>query len=313
MQIVREKIKNIKKRIIPLKNLIKYENIDVTYLNKILNEVISENVYNTFDLLKLVMHNYKGDIIDAIKRIEDYSNVRFNCYYACNLLKEKLESNNIKSYIISYKSIGFSNDAGDLLIKEAHMSLVIPTVRNNKVYYILMDPGLRIPACLEFYRENLETDIEIDNDRITIKKFDDPIYNYTMIMEGFNRYTDSTSYTCQEYFDLDHEIVNPSDVLFPGVFYVLFGYRAIRFSENPEMRACIKLLLVDECLEISWSDKKTYLTFAEINNMSDAKLRRILKHATKILDIDDYEFMILIRFILNIKDEIKNTLLYSVL
>lgn len=313
MQIVREKLKNIRKRIIPLKNLIKYENIDVTYLNKILNEVISENVYNTFDLLKLVMHNYEGDIIGAIKRIDDYSNVRFNCYHACKMLKEKLDNLGINSYLISYKSIGFSNKHGDDVIKEAHMSLVIPTLRNNKVYYILMDPGLRIPACLEFYRENLETDIEIDNDKITIKKFDDPIYNYTMIMEGFNRYTDRTSYTCQEYFDLDHEIVNPSDTLFPGVFYVLLGYRAIRFSENKEMRACIKLLLVDECLEISWSDKKTYLTFAEINNMSDAKFRRILKHATKILDIDDYEFMILIRFIINIKDEIKNTLLYSVL
>lgn len=313
MQIVREKLKNIRKRIIPLKNLIKYENIDVTYLNKILNEVISENIYNTFDLLKLVMHNYEGDIIGAIKRIDDYSNVRFNCYYACKKLKEKVDNLGINSYLISYKSIGFSNKHGDNAIKEAHMSLVIPTVRNNKVFYILMDPGLRIPACLEFYRGDLETDIEIDNDKIKIKKFDDPIYNYTMIMEGFNRYTDSTSYTCQEYFDLDHEIVNQADTLFPGVFYVLLGYRAIRFSENPEMRACIKLLLVDECLEISWSDKKTYLTFAEINNMSDAKFRRILKHATKILDIDDYEFMILIRFILNIKDEIKNTLLYSVL
>lgn len=314
MIIKRNGFKSIRKRIIPLDNLITYESIDVRLLNELLNEVITSVTYNTFDLLKLVIKTFEGDLEKSIKKINDYSEVRFNCCYACNMLKNKLDEINVKSYIISYKSIGFSNDLGDDLIKEAHMSLVIPTRRNGKVYYILLDPGLRIPEVMGFYKDSNSTDIEIDNDKITIKRCDDVIYNYTMIMEGYNRYSSSSvSYACQEYFDLTHEVINPYDVLFPISFYVLLGYRAIRFSEEIDNQAGIKLMLVDEYLELSWSDKKSRLTFAEINKMSDAKLRRILKNTCKILEIDDYEFMIMLRFILNIKDDIKDTLLYSVL
>lgn len=313
MIIKRENFKSIKKRIIPLNNLVNYESIDISALNRLLNETISGLTFNTFDLMHLLMKNYEGNLLKAIKRIEDYSSVRFNCYYACMKLKKFLSTLNIKAYIISYKSIGFSNELGDDLIKEAHMSLVIPTLKDNKVYYLLLDPGLRIPEVIGFFKSDEETDMMIDNDKITIKKCKG-IYNYTMIMEGYNRYsTSNTSYICQEYFDILHEVVNPSDVLFPVSFNVLLGYRAIRFSEFLERSACIKLMVVDEYVEIISGSNIKRLTFSEINKMNDANLKKYLAPATKILKLDTYEFMILIRFILNIKDEIKNTLLYSVL
>lgn len=314
MYLKRDNFKSIKKKTILLNNLVKFSDLDINLLNRLLNEVITEYTYNTFDLMSLLKTNYDGNLKTSINKIKDYSSVRFNCYYACKKLIEKLNKINIKSYLISYKSIGFSSVLGDDLIKEAHMSLVIPTINDGKVYYILMDPGLRIPECMCFYRDEDEKILEIDNDIITIKKNDDKVYNYTMIMEGFNRYSnDSTSYKCQEYFDLDHELINPEELLFPTSYYVLLGYRAIKFSEDKQKRASIKLMVVDEYIEISNVHEYKKVSFKELNMLTDAELRRLIKNTTSILNIDDYEFMLLIRFILMVKDDIKDTVLDSIL
>lgn len=135
--------KPIRKKPIPLNNLISFEKINIDKLETLLNDVISHYTYNTFDLLKLVMSNYDGNLRESIERIDDYSDVRFNCFYACKLLKEKLNDIGLKSYLISYKSVGFSLNKGDEIIKEAHMALVIPTIKEKKVFYILLDPGVK--------------------------------------------------------------------------------------------------------------------------------------------------------------------------
>ncbi len=117
MKIERMVFKPIRKKPISLNNLISFEKINIDKLETLLNDVISHYTYNTFDLLKLVMSNYDGNLKEAITRIDDYSDVRFNCYYACRLLKEKLSDIGLKSYLISYKSVGFSLNKGDEIIK----------------------------------------------------------------------------------------------------------------------------------------------------------------------------------------------------
>ncbi len=170
------------------------------------------------------------------------------------------------------------------------MALVIPTIKEKKVFYILLDPGLRIPKCITFYKDDAETNIIIDNDEITIKKCDDKLYSYTMIMQGYNRYSEnSNSYFCQEYFDINNELINPIDVLFPVSLYVLFGYRVIRFNVQKNNQAFIKLMLVDECIEIKNNQEYKKISFSELASMSDINLRMEIKKATQILKIDDYE------------------------
>lgn len=314
MKIERMGFKPIRKKPISLNNLISFEKINIDKLETLLNDVISHYTYNTFDLLKLVMSNYDGNLKEAIERIDDYSDVRFNCYYACKLLKEKLNDIGLKSYLISYKSVGFSLNKGDEIIKEAHMALVIPTIKEKKVFYILLDPGLRIPKCITFYKDDAETNIIIDNDEITIKKCNDSLYSHTMIMQGYNRYSEnSNSYFCQEYFDINDELNNPIDVLFPVSLYVLFGYRVIRFNVQKNNQAFIKLMLVDECIEIKNNQEYKKISFSELASMSDINLRMEIKKVTQILKIDDYEFMRLIRFVLMIKDELKRIVLDTTL
>lgn len=162
--IKRGKYPPIIKREISTINLINYEDIDIELVAKLLNETVCETIYNTMDLLKLLMFNYKGNMKEAINNINDYSTVRFNCYHASKLLKSKLSSIGLESKYLSYKSIGFSTPDGDSLIKEAHLSILLPTVREEKIYYVILDPGYRIPSLIGFYKDMNSSLLRIDND-----------------------------------------------------------------------------------------------------------------------------------------------------
>lgn len=287
MNIERGSFKPIKKKLISLDNLPCFDSINLAKINALLNEVISGYSYNTIDLLTLLMNNYNGDLVSSIANIQDYSNVRFNCYHATKMLKKELNKIGIKSYLISYKSIGFSNSYGDSLIKEAHMSLVIPTIKENKVYYILLDPGLRIPEALCFFANDNETTLNIDNDIIKIKRTNDDFYNYTMEMTGYNRYSvTNTSYSCEEHFDITHELLNPEELLFPVSYYILSGYRIISFNVDKNKAAIIKLMLVEESLECSSSKSTIKIDFKEISLLTTEQLKSLLKSYTDILNED---------------------------
>ena len=306
-KIVREGFSSIIKRKIDLNNIIDYDSLDLELIKKLLNEVIVDNIYNTIDLLKLIKDNYEGNILDAIDNIDDYSNVRFNCYYATKVLKEKLALFGIDAKVISYKSIGFSTSYGDELIKEAHMAVLIVTRKNNKLYYLILDPGLRIPLPIGFYEENQKTYISVDNDEIIIEKTNDDNYPYSMEMTGFNRYsTGNKSYWCKEYFDVYYETINESDVLFPLCFQILEGYRIIRFSEDKNKWALIKLMVVDKCLECYDEDTSVNITFSEINSKRNNELEDFLKPFTKKLDTDTSELVEIIRFVIDHYNEIIN-------
>lgn len=306
MEIARNNLKPIVKKLIDLNNLPHFDKIDLNKVNELLNGVISNYTYNTLDLITLLMNNYDGNFKLAMENIKDYSSVRFNCYHTCKILRSKLDDINIKSYLISYKSIGFSNSYGDNLIKEAHMSLVIPTLRNNKVYYVLLDPGLRIPEAMCFYADDTETEICIDNDVIKIKKTNDLVYSYTMEMTGFNRYSlSNTSYSCQEFFDIKHEVVNPEDVLFPAAFHILLGYRIINFNVDRSKTAMIKLMIVDRTLECVSENNNLKLSFSEINSLSKEELMYELKKYANILNINLVDTVDAIKFLVEINDEFK--------
>ena len=114
-----------------------------TIIKCLIQETITECICNTIDLITLLRENYHSNLNTTIEEIKDYSKVRFNCYYVSKVLKEKLIDYRINTQYISYKSIGFSSPFGDNLIKEAHMSLLLRTIRDNDDYYLILDPGYR--------------------------------------------------------------------------------------------------------------------------------------------------------------------------
>lgn len=297
MNIQRENYNPIKKE--KITSFIDYNTIDLDFITSLLNQVIHEYTYSTFDLIQLVKDNFNGDFKKAINNIHDYSKVRFNCYYATKLLKEKLSKHGIDTKYVSYKSIGFSSNYGDELIKEAHMSLVIPTIRDYHIYYIILDPGYRIPSPICFYKSSNTTNIKIDNDYLTIQKNDDNLYPYSMKMQGYNRYSlNETSCFCEEYFNCDYETLNPEEILFPLSFEVLNGYRMINYNEDKKKCAMLKVMILDHYLQCSEYNQNISLTFSELLEIPKDKLHSILKPFCDKLNQDVTEFMEILYFIL---------------
>lgn len=297
MNILRDTYTPIKKEKITC--FIDYDNIDLNIISKLLNQVIQNYTYSTFDLIKLVKEKFNGNLKETINSIDDYSKVRFNCYYATKLLKKELNKLGINAKYVSYKSIGFSSNYGDNLIKEAHISLVIPTIRNKKNYYVILDPGYRIPSPISFYKSSKTTNIKIDHDDIIIQKSNDNLYPYCMKMQGYNRYSvDENSYFCEEFFNCDYETINPEEILFPVSFEILNGYRIINYNIDKQKRAMIKVMILNSYLEYSDCNKTGIITFVELNTLSKEELINILKPFCNKLGENVIEFVDILYFIL---------------
>lgn len=297
MNILRDTYTSIKKE--KITSFIDYNTIDLDSITVLLNKVISNYTYSTFDLIELVKEKFNGNMREAIKSIDDYSAVRFNCYYATKLLKEKLSKFGIDAKYVSYKSIGFSSTYGDDLIKEAHISLVIPTIRNKRPYYIILDPGYRIPAPLMFYQSSDITNIKIDHDDIIIQKNDDPIYPYCMQMKGYNRYSlNENSCFCEEYFNCEYETLNPEEILFPLSFTILNGYRIINYNEDKQKCAMLKIMILDEYLQCTDCNQNISITFSELQALPKEELCSLLKPFCDKLKHDALEFVDILYFIL---------------
>ncbi len=296
--ISRDRYTSIKKKRIT--SFIDYNSLDLNLISKLLNQVIQNYTYSTFDLIKLIKENFNGNIKKGIQSIDDYSKVRFNCYYATKLLKEKLKKKGIDAKYVSYKSIGFSSPSGDELIKEAHISLVIPTIRNERIYYIVLDPGYRIPEPMGFYKFSKITNLKIDHDNISIQKTSSNIYPYCMKMKGYNRYSiDENSYSCEEYFNCDYETLNPEEILFPISYTILNGYRIINYNEDKQKSAMIKVMILEEYLECYDCNQIISFTFHELKNIPKDKLHTLLAPFCNKLKQDVQELVEIIYFILN--------------
>lgn len=298
-EIIRENYPSIYKQGIDSSQAISYYDLDLETMNRLLNEIITSHIYSTVDLLQLLKENYHDSLIDTIQRIPDYSNVRFNCYYATILLKEKLKEIGIDTHIISYKSIGFSTPFGDQFIKEAHMALLLPTIRDGNLYYMVLDPGLRIPSPIGFYADCSQTIIQVDHDEIIIEKTMADDYSYTLKLNGYNRYsTNQVSCQSQEFFDVRYETMNPIDVLFPISYQVLNGYRIINYSTDSSQWAFIKIMIVEGYLECCDRLHHIKIFFDELNCYSREDLVKILEPFTNKLNTNTDKLIDIIFFVL---------------
>lgn len=303
-ELKRDCFQPILKEKIDLENIINYDDLNLELVTSLLNDVISKYVYSTIDLLDLLKKNYKNNLLDAIVSIDNYSKVRFNCCYATMLLKEKLKNNRISSNVISFRSIGFSTLTGDRLIKEAHMALVIPTRRKRKVYYILLDPGLRIPEPIVFFKNKKKVCLKIDHDFITIRRGLDLDYPYSIEIRGYNRYTSfKKRYWCKEYFNVNYETINPLEILFPSSYYLLDGYRMINYPIQKHLFASIKIMTLQKYLECSDYNTVIKISFEELRHIPKKQLVAILKVYTDKLNVDTEELIKTIVFVLNHQEE----------
>lgn len=80
-----------------------------------------------------------------------FSTKNNSCISECQKLKKELKKIGLKTYFVSCQANGFSNPAGDFFVKEAHVFLIYPSLRNNKVFFTIFDPGFRLDKPISFY------------------------------------------------------------------------------------------------------------------------------------------------------------------
>ena len=297
MKIIRENMSCISKNRFTNEMFIKYSEEQLLFINQALKEVITNYPISTIDCITLLRKHYKGDSKKAMNEItdEEANDIRFNCIYQSKVLKEVLLRKNIIGYYVSYKAINFTTPESDKLFKEAHTSIFVPAIIDNKKCLIILEPGLKIDKPIYLYDYKY---IDIyDNLKIEIDETSNSDYPLYLLLDGVNKYSyNPNSHKVYQEFNPYYYINNPIKLLIPYIYKYLSGYRATSFSLDPKRRMSLTIMPVNQKIVIYDDEikKTSEYTYDEINeNLLLNELQKICKVLNlNIVDvIDDILFM----------------------
>ena len=314
MKIKRENTFDIVKEKIDLNTIPKFSFFKYSLSKHILKKVINREVIDTFDFITIVRKSCNGNINNLQKKweVKDFKDVKYNCYYLCKVLKKKLENIGINCKYVSYQANGFSTPAGDEIIKEAHISLVWITKKNNKPFITVYDPGLYIDKPISFYEGEDSQIVKIKKGKFSImcnrSKKDNNNYPYIQIINGKNKncFGDKT-YTITYKFNPLYETKNTDEMLYPISLSLLIGFKVSNINTQKK-GAYIKLILLSKYIEFYNASTKvvTKLTFKELKSISKLELKEKLFTTCEMLNKDITTIVDDIYFILdNYNDYIK--------
>lgn len=297
MLINREGLRPIVKKEINLNNLNDFSQKQIDEVTPLLRETIENYPISTFGLITLMRKYYKNNLVETINEctnnFECYSPLNYNCFHLSKIMQEELKKYSIDSYLMTYQANKYALNSGDNKVKEAHISVIYPTIKDDKIYYTIFDPGLKIDKPLSFYQnENTET-ILVDENKINII-YDEQNkeYPYCMNMSGINKYSyNKSDHQIIQRFNPMYETINIDEMLFPISHKILTGYKAIIYSTDIEKRAYITLSHLDQTLSFSncVTEKEYKYAYDEIEKMGYTKLKQIISQVCyKLqLDVDD--------------------------
>lgn len=159
MKIIRYNNSAIKKKKIDLNKLTLYDKEKVKYAINLLEQEIDNSFVSHFNYISY-----------ALKEDNNTSSHIKNsgCISDCKRLKAKLKQIGLETYYVSCKAKGFSNPAGDALVKEAHIFLVYPAIKNKKVYFTIFDPGFRMYNIIQFYDKEDSSEVSYVKEGIAL-------------------------------------------------------------------------------------------------------------------------------------------------
>ena len=306
MKIKRLNTFDIKKEKIDLDSISNFSFFKYILSKYILKKVINTEIIDTFDFITLIRTNCNGNIKSLNKKwkMNDFKDIKYNCYYLSKVLKRKLEKIGINCNYVSYKANGFSTPDGDKLIKEAHISLVWITKKKNKVFITLYDPGLFIDRPISFYENSDSKIVKIKKCNFFIirntDKDDNKMYPYMLVINGINKncYGNKLYYITHKFNPL-FETKNLDEMLYPISLSLLIGFKVSNINST-KRSAYIKLLLLSKYIEyynINMKDN-IRISFEEIKRISRLELKKMLSNTCTLLNkdvdtlIDDVYFIV---------------------
>lgn len=306
MIIKRENTFDIVKEKIDLDSISNFSLFKYLLSKHILKKVISREVIDTFDFITIVRTRCNGNIEKLNKELQvsDFKNIKYNCFYLCNVLKKELEKIGINCNYVSYKANGFSTHNGDEIIKEAHVSLVWITKRKNKVYITIYDPGLYINKPISFYKDENSKIIKIKKCKFSIihnnNIEDNELYPYMQVIDGKNKNCFGNKYySISHRFNPLYETKNLNEMLHPISLSLLVGFKVSNIN-NRKRSAYIKLILLSKYIEYynANTKKTTRISFEELQRISKLELKKRLLITCNMLNkdidtlIDDIYFIV---------------------
>ena len=303
---------SIKKELIDIDSLNKYDKSIENELSYLIVDVIENYSISSLDLITLLRKKYNGSLTETIKKIDfaNYNKVRLNCYYQSKILKEKLEKCGVNTYYLTHQAKKFALNAGDEKMKEAHVSLVYPTIRDGRLYYIIFDPGLKVYKPIGFYDKNSIVS-ERNNDLIMGIEYDDNniIYPYSIYINGLNPYS-YTSYPHNviQRFNPIFKTINIDEMMYPIVYNLFLEYKSIKFSKDKLKRAYINLKHIDKKLEFAdFSRDRIYTyTYDELLKKNDNNLKNELRDICYKLNLNINDVIENIKFMIEVHDDFLN-------
>ena len=307
MKIKRDNTFDIVKEKINLNTIPHFSFLKYLLSKYILKKVINREVIDTFDFITIVRKSSNNGNIKKLQKkweIKDFKDVKYNCYYLCKVLKKELENIGINCKYVSYQANGFSTPAGDKIIKEAHISLVWITKRNNKPFITVYDPGLYIDKPISFYIGEDSPVIKIKKGNFSIicnrNKKDNNNYPYIQVINGKNKNCFGDKFYAISYkFNPLYETKNLDEMLYPISLSLLIGFKVSNINKR-KRGAYIKLILLSKYIEFYNANTKviTRITFKELKLISKLELKEKLLVTCKMLNkdintvVDDVYFIV---------------------
>ena len=261
----------IKKRKINLENLDIYDEEKIKLAIKYLNEEIENSFVSHFDYISYILNNKKDKFSSC--------NRNTGCVTACKNLKKRLNKLGLKTYFVSCKANVFSNKTGNSLIKEAHVFLIYPSLKNNKLYFTIFDPGFRSTNVISFYDKENSKEYPYLSGGIIKSVFIKNNFNYPYTL------------TANKRINYKHEVIDANinwefnpyyetlniDGFNEKLYHVMFSLKLMNYPKDINKYICIRSKILEKSIDIyTLSDIKTY-SFKELSKLDKNEIRSFFK------------------------------------
>lgn len=274
MKIIRNDNSIIKKRKINFNNIENYDKNKIKQGVEYLNQEINNNFVSHFDNINYILHKKNNNNT----KFSSY-NKNTGCISDCKRLKKKLNKIGLKTYLISCKANGFSTPAGDALVKESHVFLLYPTIKNKKIHFTIFDPGFRIPKVISFYdHQNSLNNPYLSVGSVKVKFIkDNTAYPYELVVnKRINYKCESTDADIHWEFNPYYETLSIDDYN-EKLYHAMFSLKLMNYPSDLNKYICIRAKVLEKTLEIYTPNKSKLYSFEQLSSFSQQQLKNIFK------------------------------------
>lgn len=192
--------------------------------------------------------------------------------------KKRIKKIGLETYFVSCRANGFSNPAGDFFVKEAHVFLVYPSLRNSKIYFTIFDPGFRLNSPMSFYDSCDSDSIRYLSDGVAKVIFNNELKSpYELVVDKRINYKHQVSPANIHWkFNPYYETLN-IEHFNEQLFHVMFSLKLMNYPKDLDKYICINAKIIDNTIEVYTVLKSEIFSFKELFSLGRNELENIFK------------------------------------